>query len=129
MIRKLLLGVIAAVFGASLAGAQTAFIPTVPNYSTIGTVVIAAGNTFQSILPAIPTTASVGRRSITIQNNNATDSCWIFLMGLGETTPTKARAILLLSGGSYTRYFPLVPSDGIQATCATTGDSLYVDTQ
>jgi len=86
-------------------------------------VVIATGNTFQTVLAA-PT--GDPRNSLTIQNNNATDSCWIFV---GSSAATKGASILLLAGGSYTRYFPYVPSDVIQATCATSSDTLYVDTQ
>jgi hypothetical protein len=82
---------------------------------------IATGNTFQTVLAA-----SDNRRSLTIQNNNATDSCWVFV---GSGSATKATSILLLAGGSYTRYYPYIPADVIQATCATTADTLYVDTQ
>lgn len=89
-----------------------------------GSITIAAGNTFQQALPA---STLNNRRSLTVQNNNATDSCWIFI---GPTaSATKATSILLLAGGSYTRYYPYVPSDVIAATCATTSDTLYVDTQ
>lgn len=96
----------------------------------LGTVnssaVIAAGNTFQTVSAAV--TAATRRNSLTIQNNNAADNCWIVIAGaLGSAT--KATAILLLPGGSYTRYYPYVPSDAIHATCASTSDTLYVDTQ
>lgn len=100
------------------AAAQTAA-PTVN-----GSVVIATGNTFQTVLAAI--TGFTQRRSLTIQNNNATDSCWVFI---GSGTATKGTSILLLAGGSYTRYYPYLPSDAIQATCATSSDTLYLDTQ
>lgn len=82
---------------------------------------IATGNTFQTVL-----TGSKALNSLTIENNNATDSCWLYI---GSGSATKAASILLLAGGSYTRYEPFVPSDNIQATCATTADTLYVDTQ
>lgn len=81
---------------------------------------IATGNTFQTIL------AAGNRQSLTIQNNNATNSCWIYL---GADTATKARSILLLAGGSYTRYWPFIPIDAIQATCASNGDTIYLDIQ
>jgi hypothetical protein len=42
---------------------------------------------------------------------------------------TKGISILLLPGGSYTRYYPYVPADAIHATCTTTNDTLYIDTQ
>lgn len=90
-----------------------------------GSVVITAGNTFQQVLAAL--TGNNRRNSITIQNNNATDSCWVFV---GATaSATKGTSILLLAGASYTRYYPYIPSDNIAATCATTSDTLYVDTQ
>jgi hypothetical protein len=87
-------------------------------------VIIATGNTFQTILAAV--TNNNQRRSLTIQNNNATDSCWLFV---GGGSATKGTSILLLPGGSYTRYYPYIPSDAIQATCTTTSDTLYVDYQ
>lgn len=86
-----------------------------------GSITITTGNTFQNIL-----TASATRKSLTIQNNNTTDSCWIYI---GSAVATKATSILLLAGGSYTRFFPFIPSDLIQATCATTSDTLYADIQ
>lgn len=86
------------------------------------TIVIAAGNTFQTILAA-----STSRLNMTIQNNNTNgDNCWLFI---GAGSATKATSILLGQGGSYQRYFPYIPSDAIQATCTTTSDTLYVDTQ
>ncbi len=91
-----------------------------------GSVVITTGNTFQQVLAALPGT-STRRQSLTIENNNASDSCWVFI---GPTaSATKGTSILLLVGGSYTRYWPYVPADNIAATCATTSDTLYVDTQ
>jgi hypothetical protein len=93
--------------------------------TTNASVAIVAGNTFQTVLAALGS-STVPRRSLTIENNNASDSCWLFI---GAGTATKATSISLLPGGSYTRYFPYVPSDAIQATCTTTSDTLYVDTQ
>lgn len=82
--------------------------------------IITTGNTFQTVLAAL-----ANRGSLTIQNNNATDSCWVFI---GSGSATKGTSILLLAGGAYTRYAPYVPNDAIQATCASNGDTLYVDT-
>lgn len=82
---------------------------------------ITTGNTFQQVLAA-----ATNRASITIENNNASDSCWLFI---GAGSATKGTSILLLAGGAYTRYFPYVPADAIQATCASNSDTLYVDTQ
>jgi hypothetical protein len=92
--------------------------------TTNGSVIIATGNTFQTVLAAV--TQNNQRRSLTIQNNNAADSCWLFI---GSAAATKGTSILLLAGGSYTRYYPYIPSDAIQATCAATSDTLYVDVQ
>lgn len=92
--------------------------------TTNSSVVIATGNTFQTVLAAVTNTNQ--RRSLTIENNNASDSCWLFI---GAGAATKGTSILLTSGGSYTRYYPYVPSDAIQATCATTSDTLYIDVQ
>lgn len=93
-----------------------------------GSVVIATGNTFQSVLAAVSATA--GRQSLTIQNNNASDSCWItFGVGVTVGNAAKGKSILLLAGGSYARYFPYVPADEIFATCAISSDTLYIDTQ
>ena len=98
---------------------------TVPAATTNTPVSITTGNTFQTILT--PPTAPAQWRSLTIENNNTNgDNCWITVNG---GTPTKATAIILLPGGSYTRYFPYVPANKIQGTCATTSDTLYVDSQ
>lgn len=93
--------------------------------TTNGSATITSGNAFQTILAALAGTTV--RQSLTIQNNNTNgDSCWIHV---GTGTPTTGTSILLLTGQAYTRYFPYVPSDAIQATCATTSDVIYVDTQ
>jgi hypothetical protein len=107
---------------------------TAINLSTLNaSVTIATGNTFQTILASNVGTAA-RRQSLTIQNNNTTDSCWLSFGKIGSTTITagnaaKASSILLLAGGSYTRYWPYVPNDEIEATCTTTSDTLYLDTQ
>lgn len=108
--------------GVASAGAQSpADLPT-----TNMSIVVTTGNTFQTILSGVVNSQNFARRSLTIENNNAADSCWIFI---GGGTATKGKSILLTSGGSYTRYFPYIPSDPIQATCATTSDTIYVDVQ
>jgi hypothetical protein len=84
-------------------------------------VVITTGNTFQTVLAG-----TITRQALTIENNNASDSCWVYI---GSGSATEAKSILLLAGGSYTRYWPFVPSDAIQATCATSSDTLYIDYQ
>jgi hypothetical protein len=90
-----------------------------------GSATITTGNTFQTVLATLPGT-STRRQSLTVENNNASDSCWLFV---GGGSATKGTSILLLPGGSYSRYWPYVPSDAIQATCTNTSDTLYVDTQ
>lgn len=96
------------------------------NRSTVNhSVVIATGNTFQTVLAANFNTTTQ-RQQLTINNNNTSDACWSFL---GAGTATKATSILLEHGQSYRREWPFVPSDAIQATCASTNDTLYVDTQ
>lgn len=99
---------------------------------------ITTGLTYQSLLPAVS-----NRQSLTIQNNNATDGCWIIVGGpwqAGDTTATARTingvsltalqaSISLSSGNAYTRYYPWVPGDAILGTCTTTADSIYVDTQ
>lgn len=112
--------------GLSIGGAlgQVTGLPT-----TNLSVTIAIGNTFQAI-PGLGTLGrgAQSRRSLTIQNNNVSDSCWIFI---GAGTASKAASILLdtTHGSAYTRYYPYLPADTIQATCASNGDSLYVDVQ
>ena len=40
---------------------------------------------------------------------------------------SKDNSMVLAPGKSYTRYWPFVPSDAIQATCASGSDTLYVE--
>lgn len=91
-------------------------------------VVITTGATFQTVLAAVGAPGfSFPRQSLTIQNNNTnSDNCWVFI---GSGMASTAKSILLGPGGSYQRYYPFVPSDVIQATCTTTNDTLYIDTQ
>lgn len=109
--------------------------------STNNSAKITTGLTYQTVLAAVTQTNQ--RRSLTIENNNASDACYIEVTGLvpaASTTSTSVTvnsvsltaqqaSIMLLAGGSYTRYYPYVPAGAIVATCATTGDSLYVDIQ
>lgn len=101
----------------------------VVNRSTkITTVVIAAGNTFQIALASIIGDTTTQRQALTIQNNNTTtDNCWLFLGP--NASATKAKSILLAPGQAYTRYWPFVPSDEVNVTCATTSNTMYVDNQ
>lgn len=115
---RILITVAVLLFGLTQACAQSRPL----NANTLNSsAVITAGNTFQTVLAA-----KVNRQSVTIQNNNASDACWVYV---GAGSATKGTAIALAAGQSYTRYYPYVPSDAIQATCATTSDTLYIDTQ
>jgi hypothetical protein len=109
---------------------------------------ITTGLTYQLLLQALAGTTTV-RQSITIQNNQAsgTDVCYLIFgsdvtivagttttsstsIVAGSSALTAAQAsIVLTPGQAWTRYFPYIPSDAIYGTCATTGDSIYVDTQ
>jgi PAB1-binding protein PBP1 len=98
----------------------------VVNRSTLNaSVVITTGGTFQTVLNSIQGT-STQRQALTIENNNTTDSCYLFI---GAGSASAGISMLLLPGGSYTRYWPYVPSDAFQATCANNSDTLYIDVQ
>ena len=98
----------------------------VVNRSTLNaSVVITTGGTFQTVLNSIQGT-STQRQALTIENNNTTDSCYLFI---GAGSASAGISMLLLPGGSYTRYWPYVPSDVFQATCASNSDTLYIDVQ
>jgi hypothetical protein len=131
---------LAAAFSLSLMAAPAAA-QTVVAQTTNLSALITTGNTFQQIAPAV--TGNAQRKSLTIENNNASDTCYLLIgqpFQAGDTTATTRSvngttmaatkaAISLAPGGAYTRYYPYIPNDIILATCATTGDSLYVDTQ
>lgn len=86
-------------------------------------VTIATGNKFQQIVPSNNT--GEDRRALTIQNNASNgDNCWVYV---GSDKPSKDGSIVLTPGKSYDRYWPFVPSDTIQATCASSSDNLYVE--
>lgn len=100
---------------------------------------VTTGNTYQSVAKADNT-----RRMLQVQNNQnpaaSTDVCYVNddgLVAAGNTTSTNVTtlngtmvaskaSIMLVPGEAYTRYYPYVPDGPIVATCATTGDSLYV---
>lgn len=91
-------------------------------------VAIVTGNTFQALMAAQPAGVGVSfppRLGLTVENNNATGNCFMYL---GSGTATKGQSILLLPGAIYTRYFPFVPTDAIQVTCDTAGMTVYADT-
>ena len=115
--------------------AQNATAGAATNLPTINrSVTITTGSTFQTVLTALAAPPTVTRRSLTIQNNNTTDNCWLTFGKIGTSLITtgnaaKGSSILLLAGGSLTRYWPYVQSDEIEATCASNSDTIYIDTQ
>jgi hypothetical protein len=112
---------------AGLAGAaQAQNAPT-----TNRAVTITTGGIFQTALPAIaaPTQTSFPnqRISLTVGNNTAADTCFLFL---GSGAATVANSIRLAPGAIYERSLPsYVPSDAVQLTCLLGGSSVYVSTQ
>lgn len=119
------------VFGVTLAIAtillgSTAFAQGHASAAQTGTgnlVAIAAGNKFQQIVPS--NNSGTDRHALTIQNNaNNGDNCWVYV---GGDKPSKDGSVVLAPGKSYDRYWPFVPSDAIQATCASASDNLYVE--
>lgn len=118
--------------------ASPVFAQVLTEPTTAWSAKITTGLTYQQLL-----SQGNARRSVTIQNNNASDACYITVGGpvaAGNTTSTSVTingvsmtaqqaSILLSAGQAYTRYYPFPPNDVILGTCATTGDSIYVDTQ
>jgi hypothetical protein len=94
-----------------------------PPASTHTAVTIDTGNKFQQVLAS----TGVERRMLHISNNNDNgDSCWVFV---GSGRASKEGSYALPLGGEFVRYPPFVPSDGIQATCASSSDTLDVEYQ
>ena len=121
--------------------------------TTNGSVKITTGSTYQQLLAALAYTTDSQRKSLTIQNNNTNgDNCWLIIGAVPNTSgaaqivaavttastiitvdgtamTAQQASILLQQGVPFTRYLPNIPSDVLFVTCATTGDSVYVDTQ
>jgi hypothetical protein len=90
---------------------------------TNGVVTINTGNKFQEVLAS----SGTARRMLRISNRNANrDSCWVFV---GSGQASKEGSYAVLAGKEYLRYPPFVPSDAIQATCASSLDTLDVEYQ
>lgn len=133
--------IILAAIGLALLGCSPAFAQSTTVVTVRIPTIITTGNTFQLLNGAV--TQPLNRKSLTIQNNNAADNCFVLIGGpwvAGDTTAstrtensisfTGAKAsILLLPGGSYTRYYPYIPADQILVTCASASDSMYADVQ
>jgi hypothetical protein len=89
-------------------------------------VTIVTANKFQQVLAPNKANAPEGR-GLTIENNNTNgDSCWVYI---GSGLASKEESQQLTARESYVRYWPFVPSDGIQATCAASSDTLDVQYQ
>jgi hypothetical protein len=109
--------VFAALLSTSVVFAQAPARPT-----THAVITITTGTVFQQVLP--PSSKLEG---LTIENNNTNgDNCWLFI---GSGNATTAGSSLLARGASYIRFWPFVPSDAIQATCESLGDTLSVEMQ
>lgn len=132
---KILATILFALLGINLAFAQTPSQLATSNQS----ISITAGNTYQAISPS-----GQSMKSLTIQNTNTSDNCFIEISGIvavGNTLTTAVTitgkpastaqhvSILLGPGQSYSRYAPYIPTGPIVGTCAVTGDSIYVDWQ
>src|ERR1700751_2105179 len=97
--------------------------PSVPRAPTHKSVTIVIGNRFQQVLNA----STTALRMLRIGNNNTNDdSCWVFV-GSGQASKDASYAVQ--PGKEYLRYAPFVPSDAIQATCASSSDTLDVEYQ
>lgn len=109
----------------SLAGLSRASAPQ-PQAPTKDLVTIVTGNKFQQILPENST--GKDRRALLIENKNTNgDSCWVFV-GTGKASKEESDQVVA-SGGEYVKYWPFVPSDAIQVTCASSSDALSVEYQ
>jgi hypothetical protein len=101
----------------SAAFAQTSSTPT----NTVVSINIA--NKFQQVLAS----SGTARRMVRISNNNANrDSCWVFV---GNGRASKEGSYEVPPGTAYLRYPPFTTSDAIQATCASSSDTLDVEYQ
>ena len=136
--RKILLGLLALAIPIGYAYAQQNVNPTgtsvggfAGNRSTVnGSTTLTTSGVFVQILSS-NTASNIVRQALTIENNNPALSCYLFI---GQNTnasvsATTSTGMLLLPGGSYTRYWPYVPSDSIWATCLGTNGTVYVEVQ
>jgi hypothetical protein len=100
---------------------SAAFAQTVPA-PTKKVVTISTANKFQQVLASGATL-----RMLRIgNNNNDRDSCWVFV---GSGQASKEGSYEVQPGKEYLRYPPFVPSDAIQATCASSSDTLDIEYQ
>jgi hypothetical protein len=114
----IVLGVASLVIALLLGSAAFAQTPSATANVTINTA-----NKFQQVLAS----SGTARRMLRISNNNTNrDSCWVFVGG-GQAS--KEDSYELRPGKEYLRYPPFASSDAIQATCASSSDTLDVEYQ
>jgi hypothetical protein len=94
-----------------------------PPASTNKAVTIGTGNKFQQVLASSGTEL---RMLCIINNNTNGDGCWIFV---GSGGASKEDSYELPPGEQYLRYPPFISSDVIQATCASSSDTLDLEYQ
>lgn len=132
---RLILAFLAFAFVSTAWAQQSNYIPgqivggMAGNPSTLNSsATITTSGTFQTLLASTQISNTTRRQALTIENNNAAGpNCWIYL---GPTaSATIANSILLPVGGSYTRYWPYVPSDNIAGTCGANATTIYLDVQ
>lgn len=112
--------IIASILSWSPSFAQTSARP--PPTRTLVTIV--TGNIFQQVLASTTT----DRWMLRITNNNTNgDTCWVFVGG-GRASKEKSDEVLT-PDKEYERYWPFVPSDTIQVTCASSSDTLDLEYQ
>lgn len=136
----------ATLFASPAAAQQASDVSALPTQNL--SVTITTGLTFQLLLPGVPVN-SLARRSLTIENNQAsgTDACYLLfgsnvVVVAGTTTTVTTgviasspavtagqASIILAVNQAYTRFFPHAPADPIYVTCTTTGDSVHADIQ
>ena len=106
-----------------LLGSRSFAQTTTPQEPTGSAVTIEIANKFQQVVPA----TGAKRKALTIKNNNTNnDSCWVFI---GSGRASKDDSVVLAPGATYVRYWPFASSDAIQATCASSSDTLLVEYQ
>ncbi len=109
-------------WGIPAASAQQHSYP-VPAPDTNGSTTITTGGTFQQL--AGPQS---NRLSLDFQNKSGNgDACYLFF-GVNASATT-AKSIKIADGQEYLRSSGGIPSAAIQATCTTTGDAVYFDSQ
>jgi len=87
--------------------------------TTTSSSTVTTGGTFQQLAAA-----NTARLSLDFENKSGNgDICYLYLGTTGAATT--ALAVQVKDGQEYLRSSGAVPSDAVQATCATTGDKYY----